>query len=203
MTQPLCRIVILAMHPLLTPMYIVAAMLFAGSTLLTGMPLHYRLSALSTLSIPLLLMPATLNVALRLRLKTPRRASVDPLYAKWLYLAYAATMSAAASLLGAEHAFSPVTPLVGGLAAAWIAASISTALRRTYCHVLLCGACTAFASVLALSVGGIWIGALYTFLIASGIVSTALVHFRHRTLPATGIDFAIGMAAMLLAIQTI
>ncbi len=199
MTQTLCRIVILAMHPLLTPMYIVAAMLFAGSTLLTGMPLHYRLSALSTLSIPLLLMPATLNVALRLRLKTPRRASVDPLYAKWLYLAYAATMSAAASLLGAEHAFSPVTPLVGGLAAAWIA----TALRRTYCHVLLCGACTAFASVLALSVGGIWIGALYTFLIASGIVSTALVHFRHRTLPATGIDFAIGMAAMLLAIQTI
>ena len=167
MTQTLCRIVILAMHPLLTPMYIVAAMLFAGSTLLTGMPLHYRLSALSTLSIPLLLMPATLNVALRLRLKTPRRASVDPLYAKWLYLAYAATM------------------------------------RRTSCHVLLCGACTAFASVLALSVGGIWIGALYTFLISSGIVSTALAHFRHRTLPATGIDFAIGMAAMLLAIQTI
>ena len=175
MTQTLCRIVILAMHPLLTPMYIVAAML----------------------------MPATLNVALRLRLKTPRRASVDPLYAKWLYLAYAATMSAAASLLGAEHAFSPVTPLAGGLAAAWIAASISTALRRTSCHVLLCGACTAFASVLALSVGGIWIGALYTFLISSGIVSTALAHFRHRTLPATGIDFAIGMAAMLLAIQTI
>lgn len=203
MIETLCRIVILAMHPLLMPMYIVAATLFAGSTPLTGMPLPYRLSALSTISIPLLLIPATLNVALRLRLKTPRHAHVDPQYAKWLYLAYAATISATTLFLGSEPALSPITPLAGGLAATWIMASISTALRKTSCRLLLCGACSTFTAILAMSVGGIWIGALYVGLIASGIVSTVLAHSQRSTLLAAGIDFSIGMAAMLLAIQTI
>ncbi len=189
-------------NPLLTPLYVAAAMLFCPTTFSALIPLQYRIAIFASFAIIVSLLPFTVETYLRVKCKIPRGEQIAPRCRRWLYVSYAAMLLIAIFTLRTAPLFSLVVPLMKGVATLWIVTAAAMPLRSATCRdMIFAGGMTAFLAILALSGAVQWIVILCTALLLSALTATALVRLERTTLIGSGIDYLLGLAAMTAALH--
>lgn len=204
MIDRLTRLYLLLTSPLLTTLYIAAALLFGPTTFSALVPLPYRLAVFSSLVIVVSLLPLTVETYLRIKCKIPRGEQLSPRRRRWLCLSYAVMLLVALFTLRAAPLFSLVVPLMKGVAALWIITAASMTLRKEACReMIFAGGMSAFAAILALAGAGVWTDVFCASLLVSGLTATAIAHLGRSSLVGTGIDYVLGAGAMIATLYFI
>lgn len=202
MIDRLTRLYALLTSPLLTPLYVAAAILFCPTAFSAFIPLTYRIAIFVSFAIIASLLPLTVETYLRVKCKIPRGGQIAPRRRRWLYISYAAMLLIAIFTLREAPLFSLVVPLMKGVATLWIVTAAAMTLRSATCrNMIFAGGMTLFLAILALSGAEQWIAILCAALLFSGLTATALVRLGRTTLAGAGIDYLLGMIAMTAALH--
>lgn len=198
MIDLLARLYALFINPLLTPLYVAAAVLFCPTTFSALVPMPYRLAVFAAFAVTAALLPLTVEVYLRIKHKIPRSEEIDAKYRRRLCILYAAVLLAAVFVLRTTPVFSLVVPLMKGVAALWIITAVAMTLRKTACReMIFLGGATAFLAILALTGAEQWTAILCAALLISGVAATAVVRLDRTSLAGSGIYYLAGIGTML------